>query len=197
LNKGAFKPMQVKIIENKRLLDDFFQVDAVTLKHERFDGCMSVPVRRLNLERGQAVAVLIYIRDRDSFIFVRQFRYAVYAAGESGWLDEIVAGVMEGDDPLDCAKRECIEETGYVIDEFVKIGFIYPTPGITTERIHLYIGYCNSDSRQYSGGGLDAENEDILVLEIPRTKAIQKLKNGEFTDGKTITALQHFLLNEK
>jgi len=60
----------------------------------------------------------------------------------------------------------------------------------------LYIGYCNSDSRQYSGGGLDAENEDILVLEIPRTKAIQKLKNGEFTDGKTITALQHFLLNE-
>jgi nudix-type nucleoside diphosphatase (YffH/AdpP family) len=189
--------VKVKIIENKNLLNDYFKVDGVTLTHEKFDGSWTEPVRRLNLERGQAVAVLIYLQDKESFVLVRQFRYAVHATGEQGWIDEIVAGVLEHNNPLDCAKRECIEETGYDIDKFEKIGYVFASPGITTERVHLYIGYCNSSDKKYVGGGLPEEHEDILIKEISVKEAYQKLIKGGFSDGKTILALQHFFLKER
>lgn len=188
--------MQVKIINTQRLVDDYFKIDAITLRHEKFSGLWTDLIRRLNLERGEAVAVLIYLQDKDSFVLVRQFRYAVYAAGEIGWIDEIVAGVMEEQNPLQCARRECIEEAGYEINEFEKIGKIFVSPGITTERIHLYIAFCNSDDKKFSGGGLDHEHEDIMILEISRQEAYQKLMNGEFSDGKTILAMQYFFLKK-
>ncbi|HEM48939.1 MAG TPA: NUDIX domain-containing protein [Caldithrix sp.] len=188
--------MKVKIIESKRVLDDFFQVDDVIVQHEKFSGLLSQPMRRLNLERGEAVAVLIYLQDKDAFILVRQFRYAVHISSDSGWIDEIAAGVLEDDNPLACAKRECIEETGYEINKFEKIGFIYPTPGITSERIHLYIGYCNSHDKKHKGGGLDTEHEDIKIIEIPKIQAYKKAAQGKFKDGKTILAIQHFQLKE-
>ena len=189
--------MEVKIIESKRVLDDFFQVDDVILQHEKFSGALSKPVRRLNLERGQAVAVLIYLQDKESFILVRQFRFAVHVSSDTGWIDEIVAGILEDDDPVACAKRECVEETGYTIDKLDKIGFVYSTPGITSERVHLYIGYCNSGDKKFEGGGLDTEHEDIQIIEISKEKAYQKAAKGEFKDGKTILAIQHFQLKER
>lgn len=188
--------MEVKIIESKRVLDDFFQVDDVILQFEKFSGSLSKPVRRLNLERGQAVAILIYLEDRESFILVRQFRFATYISSDNGWIDEIVAGVLEHDDPVACAKRECIEETGYEINKFDKIGFVYSTPGITSERVHLYIGYCSSNDKKFNGGGLDTEHEDIQIIEMPKDEAYKKAAQGEFKDGKTILAIQHFQLKE-
>ncbi|MEJ2052308.1 MAG: hypothetical protein P8X42_00190 [Calditrichaceae bacterium] len=71
--------MKVRIISSKRVLDDFFQVDDVRLQHEKFSGSLTRPIRRLNLERGEAVAVLIYLRDKDylywsaSFVMRRTF----------------------------------------------------------------------------------------------------------------------------
>jgi len=189
--------MQVKILESKRVLDDYFQVDDVTLQHEKFSGSLTEPVRRLNLERGEAVAVLIYLRDKDTFIIVRQFRYAAYISSDSGWIDEIVAGVLDEDDPAACAKRECIEETGYEINEFHKIGYVYPTPGITSERIHVFIGYGSSTDKKFKGGGLDTEHEDIQILEIPKATAYKKAALGEFKDAKTILAIQNFQLREQ
>ena len=188
--------MEVKILESKRVLDDFFQVDDVVLQHEKFSGSLSKPVRRLNLERGEAVAALIYVQDKESFILVRQFRFAAYVSSNNGWIDEIVAGVLEDDNPLECAKRECIEETGYEINKFNKIGFVYSTPGITSERVHLYIGYCKSSDKKYDGGGLDTEHEDIQIIEIAKEDAYKKAAQGDFKDGKTILAIQHFQLKE-
>ena len=190
--------MRVKLLKKERLLNDFFKVDAAELQFEKFDGSWSVPVRRLNLERGEAVAVLIYLKDKDSFVLIRQFRFAVYEAGRDGWIEEIVAGVLdkEGESPVECARRECIEEAGYAIEHFEPIGTIFVSPGITTERIHLFIGYCNSDDRKFAGGGLAAEHEDIQLVEWSRREALQKLLNNKIEDGKTVLALQHFFLKE-
>ncbi len=132
--------MKVKILERNRLLDDFFKIDVVKLKFKKFSGKWSNTVRRLNFERGESVGVLIYVRDKDVFVLVRQFRFSVYEAGEEGWLDEIAAGILDDPSPLTCAKRECIEETGYEISDFDEVGSIFVTPGASTERIHLFIG---------------------------------------------------------
>ena len=189
--------MKVKILEKKKLLDNFFRIDDVYLQFERFDGKWSNSVHRYNLDRGEAAGALIYLTDKQSFVFVRQFRYAVYSKGEKGWIDEIVAGVMEGDDtPLACIRRECIEEAGYQIDTFYPMGWFYVSPGITNERVHLFIGLCTSNFKKFSGGGLSEENEDLQLVEMPKDEALQRLKEGYFKDGKTLLALQFFFLNE-
>lgn len=189
--------MNVEIIKRKRLLDDFFKVDEIYLKHRNLSGEWSPELRRLNFERGESVAVLIYVEDQDSFVLVRQFRFAVYEAGGEGWIDEIVAGILDEDDPLECAKRECIEETGYDIRRFESIGSIFVSPGATTERIHIYLGYCKASDKKYPGGGLSEEHEDIQVIELDRAEALQNLINGNYNDAKTILSLQYFFLNSK
>ena len=189
--------MEVKILNIERILDDFFQVDSARLQFEKFSGGWSAPVRRLNLERGEAVAVLIYLKDVDKFVLIRQFRYAAHVACADGWIDEIVAGVLDDEDPLACAKRECIEESGYEIDDFRLIASVFSTPGITTERVHIFLGLCESTDKKYSGGGLDEEHEDIQLVELSREDARKRLDNGGFNDGKTILALQYFFLNFK
>ena len=186
--------MKVEILKRERLLDDFFIVDSAELKFEKFDGTFSPVVRRLNLNRGDAVAVLIYLKDRDSFILIRQFRFAVFEAGEEGWIDEIVAGVVDDESPEECAKRECLEEAGYKIEELENIATIYTSPGITTEKVHIYLGLTSSSQKVSPGGGVESENEDIQIVEWTREQALNKLLNQTVKDGKTVLALQYFFL---
>ena len=85
---------QVEVISSKRVFDDFFKVDEVTVSHERRDGTMSPPLKRLNFERGDGVAALLYKRSKQTVVLVKQFRYPSYAAGQ-GWLLEVVAGMLK------------------------------------------------------------------------------------------------------
>lgn len=186
--------MKVKILSKETLLEGFFKIEHAKVQHEKFTGGWTPALSRYNLDRGEAVAVLIYLTDKQKFILVRQFRYAVYQSTDEGWIDEIVAGVLDEDSPLECAKRECIEEAGYEIDKFDHLGTVFSTPGITTERIHLYIGYCQSSDKKHEGGGLDEEHEDIQILELDIDEAYYRLMRGKFGDAKTMLTIQHFFL---
>ena len=187
--------MQVKILEKQRLLSGFFDVDVAMVQFEKFDGGFSAPVKRYNLLRGEAVAALIYLQDVKRLVLIRQFRYADYAHRCQGWIEEIVAGVIdEGESPLECIRRETIEETGYEVNEFQHIASVYSTPGITTERVHIYLGIANSSDLKHSGGGLDVEHEDIQLLEWTTEEAKDKLMQGKLEDAKTILAMQYFFL---
>ena len=64
--------------EKKRILDDFFKVEEVHLSFEKFDGSMSPVVRRLNFERGDSVAALLYQKESDAVFLVNQFKYPAY-----------------------------------------------------------------------------------------------------------------------
>ena len=186
--------MKVKIHKTERLLSSFFNVDVATLQHEKFDGTWSETVKRYNLKRNEAVAVLVFLQDINRLILIKQFRYAAHVSRNEGWVDEIVAGVMEsGETPLECARRECIEETGYEIQKFELIASAFSSPGITTELMHLYIGYANSTDKLHAGGGLTEEHEDIQLLDFTPEEAQHKLQKREFNDAKTILALQYFL----
>jgi nudix-type nucleoside diphosphatase (YffH/AdpP family) len=185
---------------------DQFRVLRATLRYRRFDGQMSEPVTRINFERSDAVGVLLYDPQDDAVVLVRQFRYPVYASLDPGeregdgakraWLLEIVAGVVdEGQTVKEVAHRELLEEAGYrVRGELQPIATFYPSPGGSSERIHLFLGEVDCHQRVDKGGGIAAEGEDIQIVVLPFREAMNMIAQGEIRDAKTIIALQHLAL---
>lgn len=126
-----------------------------------------------------AVAIVPVTAERE-VILVRQFRYAV---GET--LLEIPAGKIEsGEEPVECARRELLEETGYRADKMEKLCTIFTTPGFTTEKIHIFLATeltCESQS-------LD-EDEFIDVLTVPLDRAVEMILSGEICDAKSAVGI--------
>ena len=180
---------RVEIISKKRMFDDFFKVDEAILRYERLDGGMSEPVRRLSLERGDGVAVLVYRPRQRSVMLVRQFRFAAHAQGE-GWLLEVVAGMLEkGEAPEETARREIAEEMGCQVGELRPISTFYLSPGGSSERIFLYFAEVDEEAPPGAGGGGEEEHEDIEVVELGLEEVWRSLDRGEIDDAKTLVAL--------
>ena len=185
---------------------ELFRVIRATLQYRRFDGRMSDPVTRINFERGDSVGVLLYNPHDDAVILVRQFRYPVYAGlapneregdgAKQAWLLEIVAGVVdEGRTVKEVANKELLEEAGYEVKgDLQPITTIYPSPGGTSERVHLFLGEVDHRRRTGKGGGVVAEGEDTQVVVLPFREAMDMIARGEICDAKTIIALQHLVL---
>ena len=185
-----------------------FRIVRAKLQYRRFDGQMSAPITRINFERGDSVGVLLYDPQDDAVILVRQFRYPVYASldpdereGDGvkrAWLLEIVAGVIdEGRAVKEVANKELLEEAGYrVKGELQPIATIYPSPGGTSERIHLFLGEVDHRQHVGKGGGVAAEGEDTQIVVLPFHEAMDMAARGEIRDAKTIIALQHLALRK-
>ena len=176
-------------IEKKRyLLNDFFKVEEAYLSFEQFDGHMSPVVRRLNLERGDSVSVLVFNQTTEKLILVSQFRYATYPKTD-GWTIEAIAGMVDaGETPEQAAKREVDEETGLSVDTFEHIATFYPSPGGSSERIFLYYLARCPEIRPIAKetGGILSKGEDVKAVEITLPEALAKIKTGEIVDAKTI-----------
>jgi ADP-ribose pyrophosphatase len=178
-------------LEKKRVYEGFCSLDRALVRYERFDGTMSEPVERLSFERGDAVGVLLYDPRLDQVALVEQFRYAAYAAGEDGWLLEIVAGMLApGQDPLAVARAEVREEAGYEVAELEHLATCFLTPGGSTERVHIYTARVALSDRAATGGGVAGEGEDTRLRIFGCTEALRLVRDGRIRDAKTIIALQ-------
>lgn len=182
---------KVEILAQRRIADAFFKLDEAKLRHELRDGSMSAPMDRLNLERGDGVAALVYHPQREVLVFVRQFRYPAYVRSGPGWLVELPAGMLDHDEePIDCMRREIGEETGYAIRHIELVSSFYLSPGSSSERIFLYYAEIDPLAEPSAGGGLANEQEDVERVELPLSEAWRQLDAGAFIDAKTIIALQ-------
>lgn len=185
-----------------------FKIVRGRVQYRHADGRMGEPVTRLNFERGNAAAVLLHDPARDTLLFVRQFRYPVYASlpadeqqGEGAgkaWLLEIIAGVQEaGQDMEEVARREAEEEAGYQIQgELERAGEVYASPGGSSERVAIFLAAVDSSRRQGQGGGLAKEGEDTELVELPYAQVMEMLARGEIRDAKTVIALQYLALKK-
>ena len=183
--------MKKVLIERKRyILDDFFKVEEAYLHFEQFNGKMSSLVRRLNIERGDSVAVLVFNQDTGKLILVSQFRYPTYQ-NNHGWTIEAIAGMVDpGETPEESARRELQEETGLHIYDFEHIGTFYPSPGGSSEQIFLYYSEVSGKQAKYQEtGGLIGHGEDVKAIEIAPEDALAKIRSGEIVDAKTIIAI--------
>ncbi|GCE08685.1 NUDIX domain-containing protein [Dictyobacter aurantiacus] len=181
---------KVEILEQRVLLDDFFKIEEAHLRFRRFDGQMSDPVRRLVLERGDAVAALLVNTNTRKVLMTNQFRYPTWGKGP-GWLHEVVAGMIdENEQPEDAVRREIHEEIGYQVHELTPIATFYVSPGGSSERIFLFYAEVTSADRISNGGGLANEHEDIELIEVSFDELWDVLKRGEIRDAKTLIAVQ-------
>lgn len=127
-------------------------------------------------------------------ILTRQFRFPVYINGHDGYLIEAAAGLLDNMAPEKRIKAEAEEETGYQIDHVEKVFEAFMSPGSVTEKLYFYIAEYRPGDRTGEGGGIEAEGEDIEVLEWPIEQALQAIDNGLIVDGKTIMLLYHVAL---
>ena len=135
----------------------------------------------LAIVRHPGSTAVVPLFDDNTVLMERQYRHAV-----EDYLLEIPAGTMEpGELPIDCARRELEEETGYVAAELIEISRLLILPAYSDEKIHLYLARDLSLSRQ----SLD-KDEIIDVVTYPIEDAMKLIDDGKITDALTILALQ-------
>src|SRR5690606_32303369 len=87
--------------------------------------------------------------------------------------------------------RETVEECGYRPRNLRLVGFGYPAPGTSDEKIWIYIADVSESDRVSDGGGLDSEGEDIRLVWMSYLQAMEAINDG-IVDFKTQIALLHF-----
>ena len=117
-------------------------------------------------DHGHGATVLPYDAKRGTVLLVRQFRLPAYLHDHDGFIIETCAGLLDGDDPAQCAKREAEEELGFRLANLRYMTTVYMTPGAVTERLSLFIADYDHDARIGAGGGEAHEGEDIEVIEM-------------------------------
>ena len=161
----------------------------ITFDLTRRDGRVETLSREV-YDFGDGVAVLPYDARRDTVLLIRQFRLPPHLAGASGCLIEACAGLLDGDEPETCARREAEEELGYRLGRLIRAFTIHTSPGVIMERLSLFVAPYTPADRISAGGGEPGEGEDIEVLELPFAEALAMIGRGEIIDAKTILLLQ-------
>ena len=186
----------VEILEKKLCHQGFFTMERYLLRHRLFNGGWSKPIVRELMERGHADVVLPYDPVSDQVVMIEQFRIGAISAPTGPWLLEIVAGIIELNEPAEqVVKREAVEEAGCAIHELIPLFDYLVSPGGTSERIALYCG--RVDIRHIVGDfyGIEAEGEDIKVHVMPFAEALSLLNTGKIAAASAIIALQWLALN--
>ena len=165
-----------KILKTRKIFNG--SLLKLSLERQRFPNNY---IADLEVVRHPGAVLVVPVLDSDKAILIRQYRPVIDA-----YIWELPAGTLKKNEPpLECAKRELIEEIGYSASLWKKIGFIYPAPGYTTEKINIYV------ARKLKKVKQAPEIDEIIKARIFLKKDIAKLlKSGKIIDAKTICALK-------
>ena len=131
------------------------------------------------------VAVIVPRLANGNLILIRQLRYGV-----AKYLWEFPAGTCDGkESPLHCAKRELIEETQFKGSRFMKLISFYPTPGVSTELMHVFLATGLTPQK-----GIPDEDEVIEVRVFTPAQVSRMIRSGKIVDAKTLVAFLYLAL---
>jgi ADP-ribose pyrophosphatase len=187
----ADRPADVTVSEPELLAKGYrtYQRFTVSLRH---DGKL-VTYERDVMRSGKVVAVLPVDVARQEVVLARQFRLPSHLANGKGDLIEIVAGSIEAEEqPLDAARRECMEEIGVAPDVLAELFSFFTTPGITDEEVIVFLAAIDAAKVPQRTAH---EDERIEVLRVSFDDAIAVLDENKMLNGPLLIALQWLALN--
>lgn len=185
---------RVRIVETRVLSDDWYLLKKTTFDFLRRDGVWQRQSRE-TYDRGDGATILLFNRQRQKVVLTRQFRFPAFVNGHDGMLIEAAAGLLDNASPEERNRAEAEEETGYIVQNVQKVFEAYMSPGSVTEKLHFFVGEYQADERVSDGGGVEAEGEDLEVIELPLADALRAVSQGTIVDAKTIMLLQFVALN--
>jgi ADP-ribose pyrophosphatase len=128
--------------------------------------------------------VVLPLLPENQVILIRNYRYSVGQV-----LLELPAGTLEkGEDPMDCAGRELIEETGYKAGRLEALPMFFTSPGVLTEKMYPFIAYDLQKTQQ----ALE-EGEEIELHPVPMKQAVDMCFDGQIADGKTVATILRYV----
>lgn len=183
----------VRLLETTELAQDWTRLSKTRFELRARDQRLLVTTREI-YHLGDGAAVLLYHPRRGTVLLTRQFRLPAFLTGcADGLLIETCAGLLDGEDPADCVRREAQEEVGLRVQRPQAVFQAYMSPGSVTQKLHCFCAEYE-DGPLPAGGGLADEGEDIEVLEMPLREALASVYDGRIQDGKTIMLLLHAAL---
>ena len=138
---------------------------------------------------GRAACVLPYDPHRKTALLVNLPRAPVIWAGGPPELLEAPAGMVENEDPEETAVREALEEVGVKLRRLEAVGSPFSTPGISSERVDLFLGAYGAADRVAAGGGVDGEHENIAIEEVPLSLLWTWVEQRKIEDLKTLALI--------
>jgi GDP-mannose pyrophosphatase NudK len=186
---------KVRNVEIEILSDNWYVLRKVKYEFLGNDGKWQHLTREA-YDRGNGATILLYNKASKTVILTRQFRMPTYLNGnKDGYLVECCAGLLDKDNAEDCIRKETEEETGYKVSHVKKVFEAYMSPGSVTEILYFFVAEYSKDMKISDGGGAHDEHENIEVLELPFSNALEMVKTGEIKDAKTIMLLQYAQIN--
>ena len=153
-------------------------------KNVRIDKCElpnGMVIDGFVLEYRDWVTVIALTKQQE-MVLVRQYRH-----GAQKVILELPGGAMDAEDqsPMQAARRELLEETGFASDTFIQIGCVSPNPANQTNLIYSFLAL---DAEKVGGQHLDS-TEDIEVVLKPLDEVIRMAKKGELLQSMQVSAV--------
>jgi ADP-ribose pyrophosphatase len=173
--KARAKVLKSKLIYKGRVFE---------LRHDRVSEPDGVLTERDIIVHPGSVVVLPVFPDGTALL-IRQYRHA---AGDYLW--ELVAGSMDkpGESPLAAAKRELMEEAGYAARRYRKMLDYFPSPGLISERMHIFLA-----TELTAGTAHPEDDERIEPRRFKWAEIDRMMQNGAIRDGKSLAGLLYYL----
>jgi UDP-sugar diphosphatase len=127
------------------------------------------------VEAHDSVSILLYHKEKRSFVLVKQFRPAVYLNNDNGMTIELCAGIVDKELSLaEIVKEEVEEECGYDIplSNIEKITSFYTSVGFAGSKQTLYFSEVDESMKVSEGGGVDHEQIEVVYLPIDEAKKL-------------------------
>ncbi len=192
-----FRQDDLEILVEKQSYAGFSEIKQFELHFPLFQGGMSHQVHRELIIRPSAVGVVLVDLNHQKVVLIEQFRIGALSQVDSPWLLELATGVIDaGETPEDAARREVVEETGCTLKAIVPICSYLTTPGIASERIHLYCGLIDAPVTDGNICGLIEEGENIRVWTFSFQEAFDLVRNGQIVSSPTVIGLLWLQLNQ-
>ncbi|MFI2812966.1 NUDIX domain-containing protein [Microbulbifer sp. M83] len=197
-----FSTDAVEVVERETVFDGFFKMLRLRLRHRLFRGGWSEIFTRELFVRDNAVGVLLFDPRREQVGLIEQFRVGALERPYGPWCLEVVAGMVERGESLEeVARREVQEESGLEVGRLEPIHSYLPSPGGSSERLHLF---CACVDLGEAGGifGLPEEQEDIRLRVLPLDTLLATLAGdspdaGAVDNAATLICLQWLQLHRE